>query len=186
MRSRRTHRLLAVAPLFALAACGNDGGTGPERLTPEEVGGVYQICSLTFAPEGGSPPVLDVRAATMEMGAGAVRELTVGQTVREFSLEYTRRGDVLKRRFEGSYSTGSDRITLDFAGPVPVADALLLPQRLELEFRDSPRRLEISGSHARHSVRRADFERLSGQSYPNARDQIVGTLSGRFSTAGCN
>lgn len=187
MRSRRPLvRLLALAPVLALAACGGDGGTTPQRLTSEQVGAVYQVCSLTFTPEGGSPPALDIRAATMDAGASAVRELTLGRTVNDFSLEYTRRGDVLKRRFEGSYTTGIDRVFLNFNGGTAIGEAVLLPQRLELEFRENPQRLEISGVHARHTVSRADYERLAGQTYPNARDQIVGVLSGRFSTGACN
>lgn len=180
---------LALASVVVLAACGDGGGPGPDRLSKEEVGGVYQICSLVFTPEGGSPPPLDVRAATMELSAaGAVQTLTLGRTVQDFALEYTRRGDVLTRRFDGSYTTGTDRVFLNFDTGSAVADALLLPDPLTVRFVDGAagRRLEIDVPAGTHSVRRADFERLAGQSFPNARDNIVGTLTGRFAAGTCD
>ncbi len=176
---------LALCALAVLPACGGDGGSGSASLTPDQVGAVYQVCSLVFTPEGGSPPPLDIRAAAMEMPAGDPPVLRVGRTVNSFELEYTRKGDILKPRFTGTYSAASDRIALNFASSGSVNDALLLPARLELSFRQSPQALEVSTYHVNHSVSRGDYERLAGQGYPNARDNIVGTLTGRFAVGGC-
>jgi hypothetical protein len=108
----------------------------------------------------------------------------VGRTVSSFELEYLKRNDVLRPRFEGSYSTRSDAVSLSFSGGSEVTQTLLLPQKLMLAFRTGPRRFEISG-YTFYGVSRSDFERVSGKSFPNARDQISGTLAGTFAEGIC-
>ena len=176
-------RALALAALPALAACGGDGGTGAPPLTPSDVGGEYRLCSLTFTPDGGSPPPLDIRGAVMDTSAANAPVLRVGKTVASFELEYLKKNDVLRPRFEGSYSTRSDAISLSFSGS-DVTQTLLLPQKLTLTYHGGPRRFDIVG-YSFYSVSRTDFERVSGKSYPNARDQISGTLTGSFSEGTC-
>jgi hypothetical protein len=177
-------RALAALALPVLAACGGDGGTGSPSLTPAQVGGEYRLCSLTFTPEGGSPPALDIRGAVMDTSAANAPVLRVGRTESSFELEYLKKNDVLRPRFEGSYGTRSDAVSLSFAGGGEVTQTLLLPQKLTLAFRTGPRRFEISG-YTFYTVSRGDFERVSGRSYPNARDQISGVLGGTFSEGAC-
>jgi hypothetical protein len=176
-------RTLALAALPVLAACGGNGGTGSSVLTPGQVGAEYRLCSLTFTPDGGSPPALDIRGEVMDTSAANAPVLRVGKTVASFELEYLKRNDVLRPRFEGSYSTRSDAVSLSFSGS-DVTQTLLLPQKLTLAFRTGPRRLDITG-YAFYGVSRADYERVSGKSFPNARDQISGTLAGTFSEGAC-
>jgi hypothetical protein len=180
-------RLLATALVLlpALAACGDDGGTGPARLTPDQVGAEYRICSLTFTPDGGSPPALDIRGAVMDTAADSGAVLRVGRTVESFELEYLKKGDVLRPRFQGSYGTGESDVTLSFAGGSEVTSTLLLPQKLKLVFQASPRKLGIQ-SDPFYTVSRTDYERVAGKGFPNARDQITGTLAGTFSEGACN
>jgi hypothetical protein len=177
-------RTLAVLALPVLAACGGDGGTGSPPLTPDQVGGEYRVCSLTFTPDGGSPPALDIRGAVMDTGAANAPVLRVGKTVASFELEYLKRNDVLRPRFEGAYGTRSGAVVLSFSGGADVTQTLLLPQKLNLAFRTGPRRLDVSG-YAFYGVSRSDYERVSGKSFPNARDQISGTLAGTFSEGAC-
>jgi hypothetical protein len=182
------HRLprapFAAAALAALAACGGDDGFGADRLTPDQVSAVYEICELRFQPEGGSPPALDIRAATMEPLAQDPPVLRVARTTREFELEFTRRGDVVRPRFSGTYTTGASQVYLAFTQG-SVDDELLLPSAVQLDFTDAPRTLWISNQHGQHAVSKADYEALAGQAYPNATSTIRGVLSGRFSAGGC-
>ena len=184
MHPSHPRTLLAAALLLpALAGCGSDGGTGPSRLTADQVGAEYRICSLSFTPDGGSPPALDIRGAVMDTTAASSPVLRVGRTVQSFELEYQKKGDVLRPRFTGSYDTGGSDVTLGFGSDA--RSTLLLPAALTLTFQASPRRLTIR-SEPFYSVSRADFERISGKTYPNARDQISGTLAGTFSEGACN
>lgn len=178
-----------TAPVLAaalLAGCGGDG-TGPQALTAEQVGGNYHVCSLVFTPEGGFPPAIDLRAAAMNTGAGATAppRLTLSRLRNEFELEYTPRTDVLPRRFGRSYTPGAETVTLDFEPAADAMAALLLPPHLELTFQAQPQELRISPAHARHVVSKADYEYFAGRSYPNVAPQVVGELSGRFSTGAC-
>ncbi len=177
------HRRLLLAPLLSLvAACGDS--TGPQRLTLSEVGGVYQICSLVFTPEGGLPPAVDLVAQSME--PSRPRELRLGRTTPEFQLEYTLKGDVLRRDLRGSYETGTRTVTLTFTSSAAETGALLLPSstgpnRLVLGFEGG----SLQVSTPAYEVRKVDYERLTGQSYPAVKERFNGTLTGRFSSGSC-
>ncbi|MDB4950327.1 MAG: hypothetical protein JWM27_2976 [Gemmatimonadetes bacterium] len=176
---------LALALLPALAACGGGSGTGGDALRPDQVGAEYHLCSLTFTPDGGSPPALDVRGAVMDTSPANLPVLRVGKTVAGFELEYLKKGDVLRPRFQGSYSTRADAVVLQFDGGGDLTGTLLLPQKLTLAFRAAPRRLDLTG-YGFYTVSRSDYERVSGKSFPNARDQISGTLAGSLSEGACS
>lgn len=184
MRKRNpAPRLLVVLPALALAGCGHDGGTSPLALTPDQVAGVYEICSLTFIPQGGSPPALDIRGAVMDTSGNVPPVLRIGRTTQSFELEYLKKGDVLRPRFEGSYTLSASNVMLSFSD-ASVAQTLLLPATTALRFQNNPRRLLLEGYDA-YSIPKADYERLAGQSYPNLRNNILGALRGTLAENGC-
>ncbi len=173
--------LLLFAPLFA--ACGDS--TGP--VTAEDVGGVYQVCSLAFTPGGGTLPTVNVRAAVMDTTPGSPNpaSLTLSTQVRDFELAYTPRNDVLVRRPSGTYEAGRNTVTLAFTDAVQVASTLLLPPRFRLEVQTSPKAFHASPENQDvYRVARADYARLAGISQTNLPEQIEGNASARFVITG--
>jgi len=184
-------RIVSLALILVLAGCGRSSTGVSDELLTSDVGGIYQICSLTFNPSGTIIPLVDIRESVMETGDAAVTpaQLVIGQLTREFELEYTRKGDVLRDRAEGLYAIRGHTLELDLEGTpaATVRGRLALPTRLALDFQAAPRRLTISEElHSDHAVSRADYERLRGESDPNLPDTIRGSLRGEFSTAGCS
>ena len=180
-------RHLLVLPLLALlAACGDD----PVLPTPEEVGGIYQVCSLAFTPGGGTLPAVNLRAAAIDTTLGTANPalLTLSTQQGLFELQYTPKGDVLAQRPAGTYTTATGAVTLAFTDPARVASALLLPARVRLETRTGPKALVVPESATAYRVPRADYARLAGISQTNLPAEIEGTLSGRFVVTGspCN
>jgi hypothetical protein len=171
---------LLLAPL--LTACGDS--TGP--VSTEDVGGVYQVCSLVFTPGGGTLPAVNVRAVVMDTASTSPNppRLTLSTQVRDFELAYTPRNDVLVRRPGGSYEAGRNTVTLAFTDPALVASTLLLPARLRLEVQVSPKALQASDTQDVHRVARADYARLAGISQTNLPTEIEGSVSGRFVITG--
>lgn len=185
-------RLLTLALILVLAACSRSS-TGPSaELMANDVGGVYQICALSFHPSGAIIPAVDIRAAVMETGSDAVTpaRLRLGRTTQEFVLEYTRQGDVLDDRAQGWYTIRGRTVELQLDGSSSaetVRTRLVLPPALTLDFQATPQHLTISETaHGDHVVSRADYERLRGEPDPNLPETIRGTLRGEFSTAGCS
>ena len=177
-------RTLALLPLLGLAtACGDS--TGP-RLTAEEVAGAYNVCSLTFTPEGGTLPAVNIREAAFELTNTSVTppRLAVNSD-RTFTLEYTDRGQFSTRIREGTWTAGRQSIQASFANPQVVQSALLLPARLDLNYTPSPRAFEVAPSQAVYTVARADYARLRGVEQTNLPATISGSLSGRFVMGGC-
>jgi hypothetical protein len=183
-------RSIAAASLFAVgvSACGG-GGTGAVVLTPEQVGGIYQICSLVFQPAGPGRPPLDLRAAVMDTTPrpGLPQpQVRLSSTRYEFVLEFVPPGDFVERRFNHTFRTGPRTVALDFPNPVEAMSALLLPPSLELEYTENPRSLRVTDVFREHRVPRADYQRLAGIQDPNLADPVIGSLTGVFRSGGCN
>lgn len=166
-------RTLAVFSLLPLAAaCGGDG-TGAAGLSPEQVAGDYRVCSLAFSPEGSAPPAVDIRAA---LDTAATR-LEILQS-RQFGLVY-KQPTLPTRTVTGAYVTGQTDMRLDLPA-TQEARALLLPDRLFLDVNTQTRNLTVSEAQASYTVRKADYEALTGRSEPNITNDIRGRLTGRF------
>ncbi|CAN5388070.1 hypothetical protein BH24GEM3_BH24GEM3_20260 [soil metagenome] len=177
-------RSIALAPLLALAAtaCGNGGGTGPARLTTEEVGGSYQICSMTFVPTGNFAQPVDILALVEP----DFSRLELSSTQNQFNLLYRLRSGGLSQTAPGTYTLGTNTVDLQFSNSVAVS-SLLLPtnRRVTFEFQDNPKRLTPAANPGTYLVAKTDYERLAG-SDPNLRDQIEGTFSASFTTGSCS
>jgi hypothetical protein len=181
--------LVAATSMLMLGAAACDGGTGPRAaLTPEQVGGIYRICSLAYAPAGPGRPPLDLRAMltdTLPRPGLPSPQVRVSLTRHEFALEFVPPDDVLERQFRGTYRVEPRSITLDFPNPTEIMATLLLPGSLNLAFSENPRTLVIPATYAEHRVPKADYQRLAGIVDPNLADPVVGALTGRFVVGDC-
>lgn len=179
------YRSLCVAPLLALtlASCGDGDGTGVPRLTTEEVGGSYRICSMTFTPAGGFPEPFDILALIEP----DFSRLELSSTQRDLNLLYRLRSGGLSQAATGTYSLGTSTVELQFSNST-AASSLLLPtnRRVAFEFQANPNRLTPAESPLTYSVAKSDYEQLTGRSYPNLNNQIQGTLNARFTAGTCS
>lgn len=180
---------LAVAALLGLAGCGGSGTVAPQLLTRADVGGVYSVCELNFQPTG--LPAVDLLTAATERNPNPplpAPNLKLSTQANNFELEYTPLGDVLPRRFTGSYLLGRSVVTLQFtANPTTLSSALLLPVTMPLEFDSSTNRL--SAAVPQYTVTREDYGRLAGltqEQMRNLQQQIEGTLTGHFARESCS
>jgi hypothetical protein len=183
------YRNLALAvTLLAVAGCRD--GTGPGRLTPQDVGGAYHICALTFTPAQPLLPPAFIRGAAIDTTADAARapRLFLDNQSNNYRFEYSAPGSTLPRDVLGFYTTGTRTVAVQF----PAADAdlsrpdvlRLLPQNFELEFQEGPRRLNAHTEN--HLMPRADYVRVAGlESGEGLDQQIRGTITGHFQVGGC-
>jgi hypothetical protein len=185
----RMYRPVAMLlPALVLSACGGSGSTTPRVLTPADVGGVYAICSLSFQPTGLQG--VDLLAAATEPNPSPplpAPNLKVSTQVRDFEFEYTPRGDVLPRRFTGSYQLGATTMTLQFAANVTALNSAMLLNNTVTLDRDAAGRFVIATP--RYTVPRQDYGRLAGLSEEqmrNLQERIEGTLVGHFARGACS
>ncbi len=175
-----------IAAGLALAAtgCGNDGGTGPARLAPEEVAGSYAVCALAFTPTSRFLPAVDVRAKAFELSSTGVTAPALKlDATQAFELEYTPRGRFADVEHRGSFDTRESTVLLSFARPGDVVP-LLLPQSVEAEWDAAARTLTVADAFA-YTVSKADYEWLLGESDPGIPPRVEGRLAGRFSAGPC-
>ncbi len=181
---------LSLLPLLALtlAACPGNGA-GPALLTPEEVAGTYEICSLVFTPENSLFPAVDVRAKGIDMRPQAPLRaaLRLRDNATTFDFRYTTpppTDDIVQ--LGGTYQLGTNTVALVFTSTAAARATVLLPARLDLEFQATPRKeLHTAQTPIPYSVPRADYARLAGVSEQGLAPEIPGTLSARFAMESC-
>jgi hypothetical protein len=182
--NRRLLFSAAFALLVPLAACGDDdNGTGPARLTTEQVGANYNVCALTFTPDGGEPAPVNLLNGVVTNSA----QLQVLASSREFALSY-RPADGLAQVAPGTYQLGNSNIDLRFNSS-NAATGLLLPtgRDIRLDFQPSPKQLSTSATTTTaYSISKADYERVTGTTRPNLANQIQGQLTASFRVASCS
>ena len=182
----RAGALAAALPLL-VAACDSGGGSGPDRLTPGDVAGVYNLCSLRFAPTNNILPVADLLAAVVDTTPPAGRpEATVSLANGTYDLVYTRGGDAFLRQLQGTVSYGTTTITLNASDDNPVVRELLLPTPITFSFVDGAQRGLGAQSQFSYVVARADYARATGSSETGLAATISGTLNASFSAAPCS
>lgn len=166
---------------LAAAACGGDGGGGPTGPTRAQVAGRYAVCALTFTPAGALASVDLLGTAIETTGTQAQLRVDPGTAIQ---LAYTPRGAFVERFVNGTYDLGGSRATLRFSDAT-ARSALLLPDRLELDFQSAPQVLSTTSSSA-YNVPRARYAELTGQSEANLAQQIEGRLSATFRLNSCS
>jgi hypothetical protein len=181
-------RVLALCVPAVLPACG-DGGTDQQRLTPNEVGGVYSVCSLRFTPSQSAFPVADLLATVVNPTPPAPKQppsLTLSGQAYAYQLIYTRRSDNFLQQLNGGVSLRQSEVAIDLPdeGDSEIVRELLLPPVLAFTFADNPRRLTTAGSLT-YSVRRSDYARAAGISEEGLQDRISGQLNASFTTGTC-
>ncbi|HEX6925727.1 MAG TPA: hypothetical protein VF167_09855 [Longimicrobiaceae bacterium] len=188
---KKAFRSAAVLSIFALGAC-DDDGTGPGLgLTPEDVAGVYEICTLTFDPAGTIVPPIDI-LQTFEF-PGGVRNPQLGldpNSQQTFELTFIPKGQVTDRELRGTYRIrGATTVELRFNASGVDPKTLLIPEnrQLSFEFQASPLRLWTEGS-AEYTVTREAYVALSDldpDELKNLQATISGVLIADFRSDGC-
>ena len=177
-----------AASALALAACGGDGGTDGQVLTPSQVAGVYNVCELRFTPTQTALPAADIRAAVMNPAPPAPRPApSVSLGTGEYDLVYTRRSDNFLQLVRGGVSYSVGRVGLRFYSgdePTEAAAELLFPATMTLQYNAAGQRL-TSLPGAEYTVRRADYARAAGINETGLQQRIGGQLSATFSQGAC-
>ncbi|HEU0015174.1 MAG TPA: hypothetical protein VFQ45_15900 [Longimicrobium sp.] len=181
--------LLAAAAL--LAACDGNGGFAGERLTPADVAGVYQVCTLIFTPSQGALPAANLLQRVIETNPPAGRpgpSVALSPEVPRFDLAYTRRGDNFIRQLAGEVEFGQNSVFLRMysgGAPAGVPAELLLPPHLDLVYSASPRRLTAGAEVSGYYVNRADYARAAGITEEDLQARIFGHVTAVLSAEGC-
>lgn len=175
-----------LAALSLLAACGGDGGTAPDRLSPADVAGVYNLCALRFIPTNVILPEADLLARVVDPTPPAGRpQATISLANGTYDLVYTRQSDAFLRQQQGSISYGTSTITLNMQSESAIAQELLLPRPFTLTFTDTPQRMLTVQTQFTYFVERADYVRATGSSESGLANTINGALTASFSASPC-
>jgi hypothetical protein len=191
MTTMRTPNVLAgalSACAVLLGACSGDS-TGAPKLTPSQVQGVYNVCTLRFVPSQSALPTADVLATVINTAPPAPKQppsLTLSGTATQYQLIYTRRSDNFLQQVNGDTYLSSNMVFVD----LPSADAsdavreTLLPPQLPLVYDAAARRLSVQSGNV-YTVRRADYARAAGITEEGLQDHISGQLTASFSAGPC-
>jgi hypothetical protein len=186
-RFARTAAVLAAALPLLAAAC-DDGGSGPDRLTPDQVAGVYNVCELRFTPTNSILPAADLMQTVVDTTPPAGRpEATISVAASGvYDLVYTRQSDAFLRQMQGSVTYGTSTVTLNTPGTNPVADELLLPRPLTLTLVEGTGRRLVAQTQFSYGVTREDYARARNASPTGLAATIEGNASVVLSSAPCS
>ncbi|HEX6372085.1 MAG TPA: hypothetical protein VF006_24390 [Longimicrobium sp.] len=179
---------LVILPALALlAACDGDGGTRSDPLTPQEVAGVYELCTLRFQPSNTALPVANLLTSVVDTTPSPGRpEPTIALAANAtYDLAYTDQQSQFLEQIRGSIGYREDQITLSFPTNDPNAAALLMPRSLLLNYDAASRRLTGDASGFPYPVTRADYATAAGISQEGLQNAINGTLQVSFALGGC-
>jgi hypothetical protein len=179
--------LVIVPALALLAACNGDGGTSSDPLAPEEVAGVYELCSLSFQPSNSALPSADLLARVIDTTPPANRpEPSIAMAANgTYDLAYTDQQTQFLEQIRGSIGYREDQITLSFPSSDPNAAALLMPRSLLLNYDAAGHRFAGDASGFPYPVARADYAAAAGISQEGLQSSINGTLQVSFDLEGC-
>jgi hypothetical protein len=182
-------RALALLPALALlAACDGDGGSGSDRLSPEEVAGVYNLCTLRFQPTNAALPRADVLTSVVDTTppAGRPRPTVALAANGTYDLVYTAQSSAFLEQVRGSIDYRDDSISLGIPANDDQAAALLLPARtLLLAWNASTRRLTGDAAGFPFAVARNDYAAAAGISEEGLQNTINGQLSVVLAQGAC-
>ncbi len=187
----RAHRLALAVSVAALAACDSYDIPHEDRLTPAEVAGVYNLCTLRFRPTQSALPAADVLQRVIDPAPPSGKlppTLTLSPTAARFELAYTRRSDAFTQIVRGDVEFGESSVFLYLNSDAPVEaqqEALLPTGHFDLVFAPEPRRLTAGDEVSAYWVRRSDYTRAAGISEEGLQDRIWGHVSATFSAGAC-
>lgn len=180
-------RNLVLLPALALlAACDGDNGNGSDRLRPEEVAGVYNLCTLRFQPTNAALPAADLLATVVDTTPPAGRpEATIALAANgTYDMAYTAQQTAFIEQVRGSIGYRENAITLTIPTQQQ-ATALLLPRPVLLTFNAGQGRLSGDASGVPHAVARYDYARAAGISEEGLQSTINGNTTVVFSAGAC-
>lgn len=182
-------RTLPLCLAAVAAGCGGDGGTGFQTLRPEDVQGVYAVCTLRFSPDQTALPTADVLQSVINPNPPAPKQppsLTLSGQAAQYQLVYTRKSDNFLQQLSGGVGFGAQSVFLTFpsAADDETVRELLLPPELALDYSPGSRRL-TSFPLSSYAVRRADYARAAGITETGLQPTITGQLTATFSAGGC-
>lgn len=173
-----------------LGACDDSTGPRGDRLQPEDIAWLYNVCQLSFDPSGTTLPTVDILVQAFESGSGPSNP-TIGldpNAQRTFELTYVPRGQVNDQEIRGVYvirslTTVELRFNTTGVNPAP----FLIPNGhpLNFEFSSNPATLSLAAS-SMYQVSRANYVALSGADPSGLADNIPGVLYATFRVGSCS
>lgn len=176
-----------VPALALLAACDGGGGTRSDPLTPQEVTGVYEMCSLRFQPSNAALPAANLLGSVIDTTPPANRPMPSVALANNgtYDLAYTAQQTQFLEQIRGSIGYRENQISLTFPSGSSSAAALLLPRTLLLNYDATGHRFTGDAGGFAYPVARADYAAAAGISQEGLQSSINGTLQVTFDLDGC-